>query len=413
MRKRSAQLLVVLVLLLTVGSAALAQKKVLDFLWFTDGIEGEVLKQIIADYEELHPDIEINIIEVPFQNLRTRLQTMIAGGTPPDLARLVNVGDFAPALLDLTPYLGLEYIEDFVPSTHRNVVIDGKLMAVPMDVTANGIIYNKDYFAQAGVEVPQTPEEAWTWEEFIDKLQIVVANSPARFGLAYDFTFHRWLTLLYQAGGQLFTDDWKAIAINSPAGERAIEYFVELHDKNIIPRSIWLGGENPNTLFRAGLTAAHWCGNWMLTNYRDNIDNFEWGVMYMPYEARRSSVLGGKYIATFKDAKYPEEAVEFIKYFTSQEVNARFCRDSLFISPRLDNAQLDYEFGAEMFEIFSNELAVSPPVAGSDWAHPFAGRIGDDFREIIVEALQHELTPREAVEEMERVGNAILEEYMN
>ena len=155
MRKRSAQLLVVLVLLLTVGSAALAQKKVLDFLWFTDGIEGEVLKQIIADYEELHPDIEINIIEVPFQNLRTRLQTMIAGGTPPDLARLVNVGDFAPALLDLTPYLGLEYIEDFVPSTHRNVVIDGKLMAVPMDVTANGIIYNKDYFAQAGVEVPR------------------------------------------------------------------------------------------------------------------------------------------------------------------------------------------------------------------------------------------------------------------
>ena len=250
MRKRSAQLLVVLVLLLTVGSAALAQKKVLDFLWFTDGIEGEVLKQIIADYEELHPDIEINIIEVPFQNLRTRLQTMIAGGTPPDLARLVNVGDFAPALLDLTPYLGLEYIEDFVPSTHRNVVIDGKLMAVPMDVTANGIIYNKDYFAQAGVEVPQTPEEAWTWEEFIDKLQIVVANSPARFGLAYDFTFHRWLTLLYQAGGQLFTDDWKAIAINSPAGERAIEYSWSCG--KMYPPSIWLGGDPP--LFRAG-----WC----------------------------------------------------------------------------------------------------------------------------------------------------------
>ena len=410
MRKRSAQLLVVLVLLLTVGSAALAQKKVLDFLWFTDGIEGEVLKQIIADYEELHPDIEINIIEVPFQNLRTRLQTMIAGGTPPDLARLVNVGDFAPALLDLTPYLGLEYIEDFVPSTHRNVVIDGKLMAVPMDVTANGIIYNKDYFAQAGVEVPQTPEEAWTWEEFIDKLQIVVANSPARFGLAYDFTFHRWLTLLYQAGGQLFTDDWKAIAINSPAGERAIEYFVELHDKNIIPRSIWLGGENPNTLFRAGLTAAHWCGNWMLTNYRDNIDNFEWGVMYMPSRSPALISVGGQH-RHLQGCQHPEEAVEFIKYFTSQEVNARFCRDS-FISP-LRQCPVGLRVGAEMFEIFSNELAVSA-TGGLDPIGPIPSRvelatISGDYRG----GLQHELTLAEAVEKMERVGNAILEEYMN
>lgn len=413
MKKLTIKLLVVLLVVSALSVVGMAQKKVLDFIWFTDGIEGEVLRQIIAEYEELNPDIEINVIEVPFQNLRTRLQTMVAGGTPPDLARLVNVGDFAPVLLDLTPYLGLEYIEDFVPSTHRNVLVDGKLMAVPVDVTANGIIYNKDYFAQAGVEVPSSPEEAWSWDEFVEKLQRVVQNSSARYGLAYDFTFHRWLTLLYQAGGQLFTDDWTAVAINSPEGERAIEYFVELHDKGIIPRSIWLGGENPNTLFRAGLTAAHWCGNWMLTNYRDNITDFEWDVMYMPYGKQRSSVLGGKYIASFKDAKYPDEAVDFIEYFTSRQVNAQFNQNSLFISPRLDNAKLNYEFGAEMFEVFSNELAVSPPVAGSDWAHPFAGRIGDDFRDIIVEALQHELTPREAVEKMERVGNAILKEYMN
>ncbi len=412
MKKQAAKLLIVLLVVSALSIPALAQKKVLDFLWFSDGVEGDVLKEIIADYQKIRPDIEINVIETPFQDLRIRLQTMIAGGTPPDLSRLVNVGDFAPALLDLTPYLGLEYIDDFVPSTHRNVIIDGKLMAVPVDVTANGVIYNKDHFAQAGIEVPTNPEDVWSWDEFVENLEIVVEKSSARYGLAYDYTFHRWLTILYQAGGKLFTDDWTAMAINTPEGERAIEFFVELHDKEIIPRSIWLGGENPNTLFRAGLTAAHWSGNWMLTNYRDNATHFNWGVMYMPYGKVRSSVLGGKYVASFKDSNHPEEAVEFIKYFTSTEVNAKFNEESLFISPRLDNAQLHYDFGADMFEVFSRELAVSPPHAGSDWAHPFAGRIGDDLRDIIVEALQHKLTPKEAVEKMEQVGNRILDDYM-
>src|SRR5690606_35374603 len=108
--------------------------------------------------------------------------------------------------------------------------------------------------------------------------------------------------------------------------------------------------ENPNNLFRSGTVAAHWSGNWMISNYKD-IENFEWGVTYMPKQVQRSSVPGGKYIMAFQGSGVEEEAVKFIQYVSSKEVNAKYTSESFFISSRLDNAELEYEFGSEMFAV--------------------------------------------------------------
>jgi alpha-1,4-digalacturonate transport system substrate-binding protein len=396
------------------GTQGEAEQVTLDFVWFTDGKEDEVLKDILADYKEENPNVSFNLIEVPYNDLNTKIKTMVAGGEAPDLARVTNTGQLAPSLLDLKPYVEEGFLDQFVQSSHPYVAIDGGIVGVPVDTTANGIIYNKDYFEQAGVEVPTEKsdlEDLWTWDEWADALEKVVENSDARYGLAYDFSPHRWSTLLYQAGGQFLNADGTESMIDSPAGERAVQFFVELHERDIIPDSIWLGGENPNTLFRSGVTAMHFAGNWMLTNYKENITDFDWGVAYMPKEERRSSVFGGKFLSSFKDATHKEEAVKFLKYFASQEVNAKFNRESLFLSARKDNAELDYNFGSDMFAIFSNELAVSPPAAGSDWAYNrIIGAVYSDIRKEIVAAIQGNQSPKQAVEDMDEMIQGRIEE---
>ena len=50
-----------------------------------------------------------------------------------------------------------------------------------MDVTANGIIYNKTAFEQAGVEVPQSEEDIWTWEEYEEALKKVIEGSAVSY----------------------------------------------------------------------------------------------------------------------------------------------------------------------------------------------------------------------------------------
>ncbi|MES9143970.1 extracellular solute-binding protein, partial [Cutibacterium acnes] len=175
---------------------------------------------------------------------------------------------------------------------------------------------------------------------------------------------------MYEFGASMLNEDGTKVVINSPEAVKAVEYFKKLHDEKIIPDSVWVGSENPNNLFRTGQVGVHLAGSWMLTNYRDNIKDFEWGVTYLPKEVQRSSVPGGKYIAAFNNSKVEEEAAKFIEYFTSKEVNEKYAKESLFLSPRLDNADIDYAFGKDYFKIFADELAVTDPKAGQDWSHP-------------------------------------------
>ena len=89
-----------------------------------------------------------------------------------------------------------------------------------------------------------------------------------------------------------------------------MEMFKQLHQEGIMPESVWLGGENPNNLFRSGTVAAHWAGNWMISNYKD-ITDFEWGVTYMPKGTQRSSVPGGSSLWPLRQ-RQEEEAAKFV-----------------------------------------------------------------------------------------------------
>lgn len=406
----SVLLTAVLILLSACGSAgnnASGKQKSLDFLWFSDGKEGEVIKEIIKEYEQSNSNVKINLIEVGFKDIQTKLKTMLSGGKPPALSRVTDTGSFANQAVDLTPYVqnAEQFQDQFIDSLKPYYVMDNKLVAAPMDVTANGLIYNKTLFDKAGVKVPTSPDEVWTWDEYIAALKQVMDKGGARYGMVWDVTPHRWSTLLYQNGGSILTEDGSAAAINSEAGIRSMEMFKQLHQEGIMPESVWLGGENPNNLFRSGTVAAHWAGNWMISNYKD-ITDFEWGVTYMPKGTQRSSVPGGKFLMAFKGSGQEEEAAKFIEYLTSKEVNSQYNQESLFMSPRKDSSTLNYEFGKEMFEVFSDELKNSSPLAANDWSRQtLISKISTDLKNHIMDVLSDKATPQDALDQMAKQIN--------
>jgi len=385
---------------------------VLDFLWFSDGVETQVMEEIMENYKEENPHVSFNLIEVAFDDLDAKLKTMIAGGNAPALARITNPGLLFNQSIDIAPALGgydavtSQYMDSLKPYYSK----DGKVYGVPMDVTANGMIYNKSLFAEAGVEVPASSSDIWTWDEFEVAIQTVVDKTDAKYGLLWDFSPHRWSTLMYEFGGQFINDEGTKATVNSPEAIAALQYFVDLHKKGIIPESIWLGGENPNNLFRSGTAAAHVSGNWMVSSYRD-IEAFDWGVTYMPIAKNRASVPGGKYLMAFKESDVEEEATKFIGYFMSKENTGKYCSESFFLSPRLDNADLSYEFGGEMFTIFSDELANTPQSAASDWSkQDIIPVVYSDIKEAIVEAILGSMTPEEAFNDLADTINGAIED---
>ena len=130
------------------GSAAATEAaksgevKTLSVVWFSDGKEGESFMKLADQYMAENPNIKIELIEVPYADLEAKVKNMINGKESPALARLTNIGPFQNQLLDLG-----EYVSDkdaFVNSFGEGLkfVFDGKVLAAPMDVTANGLIYN-------------------------------------------------------------------------------------------------------------------------------------------------------------------------------------------------------------------------------------------------------------------------------
>jgi alpha-1,4-digalacturonate transport system substrate-binding protein len=396
------------------GSATSDSKPVtLNYVWFTDGIEGDVMKKLVSDYKAKKPNVTVNIVEVPFKDLNTKVRTMIAGGEAPALARITEPGTFFSNAINLSEYLGGTdaFSSQFIDALKPYYVKDNKdVLAAPMDVTANGLIYNKTLFNKAGIQVPTSADKAWTWDQIPDISKQLVEKGGAKYGMVVDNTPHRWSTLLYEFGGSLFNEDASKAVINNENGVKALDMFVKLHKEKVIPESVWLGSENSNTLFRSGTVGMHLSGNWMLSNYKD-INDFEWGVTYLPKGTMNSSVPGAKFIMGFKGTKVEKETAELIKYLTSKEINSQYCQESLFMSPRKDSSELNYSFGKEMFKIFAEELKNTTPKAANDWSRSdLMPKITTDYKNNIIEAVQGKVTSKQALDKIAATADKAIAE---
>lgn len=348
-----------------------AETKELDFFWWSDGNEGEVMQGLIDEYEGMNPGIQINLIEIPFADMSNKIMMSVAGGEAPALTRTTEgiSNNCYESYVDIGQYTDADaLISQFMPSIESYYVKNGKVISVPSDVTANGMIYNKTAFDKAGVSVPTGPDDIWTWDEFVADLKQVVEKGGVQYGMVIDNPSHRWATILYEFGGSIANENGGNLS--SESSQNAIKFTKSLFDQGLVVSAPWLTSDDPNNIFRSGTVAVQIAGNWMIQNYEENIKDFEWGVTYMPTQVQRSSVPGGKQIAAIQGSGYEKEAVDFILWVTQKEQSKKYCEQSLFISPRLDCAELEYPYRSDEFAVFANELANTPASAAFDWGYP-------------------------------------------
>lgn len=399
-----------LALVLLLGSLALA-KGTLQIVWFTEApTEQAILDKYIKMYEAANPDTKVEVTYVPFQQLTQKLELMVAGNTPPDVARVVtaNIAQFEPVALDLSTYVdSASFLNQFLPSQIPFIYRKSRIIGAPLDVTANGLFYNKDCFAEAGVKAPTSSLNVWTWEQWREAMDKVRNNSKCRFALSYDFTTYRFSTLLYEAGGRYIDESGKKFVVDSPQGLRALTFFADLFKDGFIPKGQWLSNDDPSTLFRSGLSGMYMSGNWNLSQFAQ-IKNFNWGVMPLPRDKIRSTVPGGKFVMGFKNSKNPDEAAKFIQWITSKEINLPFSKDNMVLSARKDAKGMKYGQFDDAIAIYESDLSVTPAYVGKDWANPVMAQMNTFIRGEIVKVLLGQQTPKQALETIQAEGNKLL-----
>ena len=315
---------------------ALGRKTVLDLYNVFGGTDQLALEQLIRRYEQTQSDVGIKITYAPASggggSDNPKLFTAIAANSPPDLAFLTPFSTPQWAELgimtDLTPYLRRDGVteDDFFSIPWHDMNYKGKVWQVQWDVDANfPFFWNKDLFAQVGLDPNTPPKTIAELDEFSQKINRRASNgNVTRIGIVpwdpygYSNSLFSWG---WAFGGEFYDEAKQEVTPDNDYVVKALEWMVNYAES--------VGGAAKITVSPPGLTLpAFSTGNvgmsWLVApNDRDirvASPKMHIGSGLLPYQppgARQPGAgawLGGWSIFIPAGAKNPEAAWDFIKW---------------------------------------------------------------------------------------------------
>lgn len=214
--------------------------------------------EIFAPFEAEH-DVTVNVTLVPWASYEEKYLTGVSSNEGPDVGYMYTemMGDYVVngALAPFDGLLADETLDKqlYLPQGQ----VDGQQYAMPFVVGGIRVLYgNMDLLASVGIEEMPT-----TWDELLeDSAKLSAAGitpmvqewgAPDRGML--NATFY---PLLWQAGGDILTDDGTATAFNSDEGIAAAEFLMELIETGAMPSNVsGITADEAKTSFHEGRTA--------------------------------------------------------------------------------------------------------------------------------------------------------------
>ena len=290
----------------------------------------EGVAAVVEAFEAQNPNIHVEVTAIPFGEFLSSMQVAYAGDSPPDAAFLDGVDvqnlAFNGALLAIDDLITDADREDYMTDLVDMVSYDGHAYALPWGQAANAMYYNIDMFDAAGIDVPQTLDEAWTWPEFKENIATVAeTNGEGTWGIVgfnspMEGTFFTWTIVrsFSEPGSPLWqgiSDDFTTVDgyINTDEAMEAYAFYQSLYTDGLAPR------DNVPDAFGTGQAATYFVipsvGGVLSANFPD----LNWGVMPIPYAKTPLSHTGSFSPAVSAKSDNPDEAKLFVQFFSSPE----------------------------------------------------------------------------------------------
>ncbi len=397
--------------LLSLLAAAPVAAKTPVTLWvWPIGADGgrALYDQIIAEFQQMRPDIELRIDIFPWAGRLEKMLLAYVGGNGPDAAYL-NL-DFFPRFVQegmlepLDPYLTRDIRNDYFPRALEAVTLRGRLYGFPILQSLVTYYYNADLFDQSGLDSSQPPR---TWSELeaaARKLTRASADAASgQFGLSFwldktttNMTFNPFL---WQAGGELFTPDGKQVAFQEAPGREALEFLARLNREGYMARG---GATFENGRVAIALARANDYG---IQLTKENLP-FRWAVGPVLEHRQRVSYGTLAAYAIFNNSRHKQETAEALKYITSPKVMGRLMAAWGYLAPKRSIRPETY--GAHKSWI--GPFLENAPYTHYDVLHPFVRDVMAILGPEVIAAYNGQKSPQAALEDAARRANALLQE---
>jgi ABC-type glycerol-3-phosphate transport system substrate-binding protein len=315
----------------------------LEFWHAMGGPLGDALDGLIAEFNETHAGIEITSVSMGrYQALSQKIMAAVAANQPPDLAQayeawtevLIENGSAEPLDGYIAGKHGLsqEELDDFVPGMLANNSWDGVVYSFPFNKSVRALYWNKDMFAAGGLD--RAPAN---WREYLAFAKKLTTDTDGdgeidQWGTAGQISAWMFENLLIQNGGRILTEDGSQAAFNSSEGVESLEFMVELLTEY---GKVTSGYEYQND-FQAGKVGMIE-GSTVSLSFMEGKYTFDMAVAPLPENKAKGCFVAGTNVVIFADA--PEErkraAWQFIKWFTSPDITARWAAETGYAPVRM------------------------------------------------------------------------------
>jgi arabinogalactan oligomer/maltooligosaccharide transport system substrate-binding protein len=302
-----------LALLLTISAASgtvVAQDEELSgslLLWHGwTGAEADTLNnEVLPAWQAAYPNVSIETLAVPFDQLKNKYQTESASGGGPDL--LIGPADWVGELVTadlIQPYDNLidpAVLDNYLPATLDALRWDGQLYGMPESFEAVAMFYNKAL-------VPEPPANTADLAAVAGQ---VTADNPDVYGLAMTSDFYHPAGYLLGFGASLF-DDANMSALNSPETVNFLNWLKTLSEQPGVYEQPDDGAIS--SLFKEGKAAITFNGPWYIGDFAAAIGEENLGVAPMPVisengDAAAAPFLGVKHLMINSNASEEQAAL--------------------------------------------------------------------------------------------------------
>lgn len=385
----------------------------LSYLYFTDGPDEQATRDNIKKFEEEF-DVKVNLELMPYADLVTQLNARLSSGDAPDVARLSGLGDFRDDLLPLDNYVADDFESQFLEGPMSGAKNgDGEIIAVPSDLTLNGVFINVDQFEAAGVALPDS-SDPWTWDEMIESAKKVQESQNTSYAFAIDKSGHRLSTVLAQHGTFLMNEE--GYALDDAQATEALQPLVDMMKDDTMPRDFWLGTgaryQGANEIFLAGDTPIYMSGTWQVGQFAAEAP-FTWAAAPNPCAAECGGFPGGKFMAALKDSSNPALAAFFVEWMNNKDNQEHFASVSGNLPTRQDLAEDGVEYDAKAqaaMDIFIEDLERTGDGGYISNSHPAFSGVGTSLLKQLDEVIAGNTDLGTALETVRTEAEALVEE---
>ncbi|NOK58453.1 MAG: hypothetical protein GFH27_549279n259 [Chloroflexi bacterium AL-W] len=270
----------------------------IEFLAWGDQADLPAWDALTQQFAEVNPNLTVNVSSVaePNQNFYPKLQTSIAGGTPPDISSFQGWEwqtyadrDLLAPVADLAERDGLMAMYDnSIASVEGSTMRNGVTFLVPLQIATMLMLYAKKPFDDAGIPYPT---DDWTFEQFVEIAQQLTNTDgdAKRYGYQANGQWFRDIHWIRSTGAQEFDQliDPTQVIFNQPEIVEMVQMIAQdfIHTLNISPLQADI--DTGASTIETGGSAMKYEGPWFLARLnnpelREQGKQVDFDVVLMP-----------------------------------------------------------------------------------------------------------------------------------